>query len=376
MPVTPDVDQVVSDIIRWASIESPTYDAAAVNLMMDEGARDLGILGFDIERIPGKQGFGDIVIGRLAGAEPGPGLLILAHVDTVHAVGTLAGPLPIRREGDRLYGPGVTDMKGGTVLALHMLGKLIRQNGGRLRRTVTVVLITDEEVGSPSSRPVIEAEAAKHAHVLVPEPGRDHFVTSGRHAVVRYMIHVHGRPSHAGAAISRGVSSIRAMARIIETIEDWSDYERGQTFAVGRVNAGTCVNVVPVLCSAEVLCVAATPEDVADIDVRLRTLRPPFPNTKITIEAGPVRPLFTAGPGTMALYAKAKAIADRHGYPIDHMQSGGGSDGNFTGAMGVPTLDGLGVWGGGIHTKEEFCDIRSILPRGTILGGLIEEIAA
>ncbi len=111
MPVTPDVDQVVSDIIRWASIESPTYDAAAVNLMMDEGARDLGILGFDIERIPGKQGFGDIVIGRLAGAEPGPGLLILAHVDTVHAVGTLAGPLPIRREGDRLYGPGVTDMK-------------------------------------------------------------------------------------------------------------------------------------------------------------------------------------------------------------------------------------------------------------------------
>lgn len=375
MPVSADVEQVVADIIRWASIESPTYDAAAVNRMMDEGSADLQAMGFRIERKAGTQGFGDIVIGRLDGAEPGPGLLILAHVDTVHAVGTLAGPLPIRREGERLYGPGVTDMKGGTVLALHVLAGILKARGGRLRRTVTVVLIPDEEVGSPSSRATIEAEARNHAQVLVPEPGRDHVVTTGRHAVVRYHIHVHGRPSHAGAAISRGVSAIRAMARIIETVEDWSDFERGQTFAVGRVHAGTWVNVVPVICSAEVLCVAATPEDVADIDVRLKTLRPPFPNTRITIEPGPVRPLFTAEDGTMALYARAKAIADAHGFPIDHMQSGGGSDGNFTGAMGVPTLDGLGVWGGGIHTKEEFCDIRSIHPRGVILAGLIEDLA-
>jgi glutamate carboxypeptidase len=375
MPVTTDVDQVVADIIRWASIESPTYDAAAVNRMMDEGAGDLAKMGFRIERLAGTQGFGDIVIGRLDGAEPGPGLLILAHVDTVHAKGTLAGPLPIRREGERLYGPGVTDMKGGTVLALHVLAKLIALKGGRLRRTVTVILIPDEEVGSPSSRATIEAEAARHAHVLVPEPGRDHYVTTGRHAVVRYNLHVHGKPSHAGAAISRGVSAIRAMARLIETVEDWSDYERGQTFAVGRVHAGTWVNVVPVICSAEVLCVAATPEDLADIDLRLRTLRPPFPNTRVSVEAGPVRPLFVANEGTIALYAKAKAIADRHGYPIDHMQSGGGSDGNFTGAMGVPTLDGLGVWGGGIHTKEEYCDIRSITPRGAIMAGLMADLA-
>lgn len=375
MSVSPDVEQVVADITRWAAIESPTYDAAAVNRMMDEGQRDLEAMGFRIERLTGTQGFGDIVIGRLEGAEPGPGLLILAHVDTVHAVGTLAGPLPIRREGDRLYGPGVTDMKGGTVLCLHVLDKLIKAKGGRLRKSVTVVLIPDEEVGSPSSRATIEAEAARHSHVLVPEPGRDHICVTGRHAVVRYHIHVHGRPSHAGAAISRGVSAIRAMARLIETIEDWSDYERGQTFAVGRVNAGTWVNVVPVICSAEVLCVAATPEDLADIDTRLTTLRAPFPNTRITIEPGPVRPLFVANEATMQLYARAKAIADRHGFPLDHQQSGGGSDGNFTGAMGVPTLDGLGVWGGGIHTKEEYCDIRSITPRGTIMAGLIEDLA-
>jgi glutamate carboxypeptidase len=375
MPAAPNVDQVVQDIIRWASIESPTYDAAAVNRMLDEGARDLAAMGFRIERQAGTLGFGDVVIGRLDGAEPGPGLLILAHVDTVHAVGTLAGPLPIRIEGDRLYGPGVTDMKGGTVLTLHVLGQLIAAQGGRLKRTVTVVLIPDEEVGSPSSRATIEAEAKKHAHVLVPEPGRDHVCVTGRHAVLRYNIHVHGQPSHAGAAIRRGVSSIRAMARLIETMEDWSDYERGQTFAVGRVNSGTWVNVVPVLCSAEVLCVAATPEDVLDIDERLRTMRAPFPGTRITVEAGPVRPLYMANAGTMALYDKAKAIADANGWPFDHMQSGGGSDGNFTGALGVPTLDGLGVWGGGIHTKEEFCDIRSITPRGTILAGLIADLA-
>jgi glutamate carboxypeptidase len=375
MPVATNVDQVVADIIRWASIESPTYDAVAVNRMLDEGAKDLASMGFRIERQAGTLGFGDVVIGRLDGAEPGPGLLILAHVDTVHAVGTLAGPLPIRIEGDKLFGPGVTDMKGGTVLTLHVLGKLIAARGGKLKRAVTVVLIPDEEVGSPSSRATIEAEAKTHAHVLVPEPGRDHVCVTGRHAVLRYNIHVHGQPSHAGAAIRRGVSSIRAMARLIETMEDWSDYEKGQTFAVGRVNSGTWVNVVPVLCSAEVLCVAATPEDVADIDQRLRTMRAPFPGIRITIEAGPVRPLYVANAATMALYAKAKAIADAHGWPFDHMQSGGGSDGNFTGALGVPTLDGLGVWGGGIHTKEEFCDIRSITQRGTILAGLIEDLA-
>jgi glutamate carboxypeptidase len=372
---TIDVDAIAKDIARWAAVESPTYDVAAVNRMMDLGAKDLAALGLTVERRAGTLGFGDIVFGRIAGQEPGPGVLILAHVDTVHEVGTLAGPLPIRREGDRLYGPGVTDMKGGTVMTLHMLGRFLSECGGKPKRSITVMLIPDEEVGSPSSRLAIEAEGRAHAHVLVPEPGLDHTLTVGRHAILRYNVTVLGKPSHAGAAIRRGVSAIRAMARLIETVEDWSDFERGQTFAVGRVHAGTWVNVVPVRCTAEVLCVAALPEDVGDIDRRLRTLLPPFPGTSIEVEAGPVRPLFTADERTMALYARAKAIADRHGIPIDHRQAGGGSDGNFTGALGTPTLDGLGVIGGGIHTKEEYCDIKSIAPKATLMAGLLTELA-
>lgn len=371
----PDMEAVARDIERWAAVESPTYEAAAVNRMMDLAGADLAALGFAIEREPGTQGFGDIVIGRMAGSDEGPSLLILAHVDTVHELGTLAGALPIRREAHRLYGPGVTDMKGGTVLTLHALKRVLGELGGRPRRSIVVLLVPDEEVGSHSSRATIEREGARAAAVLVPEPGRDHALVTGRHAILRYHLTVTGKPSHAGAAIRRGVSAIRGMARLIETIEDWSDFERGQTFAVGRVKAGTWVNVVPVSCVAEILCVAATPEDFIDVDRRLRQLTAPFPGIGVAVEQGPVRPLFVADDSTMALYRLAEDIARSEGLAIDHLQSGGGSDGNFTGAMGVPTLDGLGVWGGGIHTKEEYCDLRSLGPRSVLMRGLLRDLA-
>jgi glutamate carboxypeptidase len=370
-----NADEILKGILEWVSIESPTYDRDAVNRMMDAAIETMRPLGAVIDRIPGRDGYGDVVRATIPGESDEPGLLVLGHLDTVHLVGTLAGPLPIRREGDKVFGPGILDMKGGMYLATYAVKQVQRARGRKLRVPVTFLFIPDEEVGSPSTRALIEAEAKRHAHVLVPEPGMDGRIVTGRHAFLRYKLHVHGKPAHAGAHNRFGASAIRAMARLIETIEGWSDLERGRTFSVGIVNGGTFVNVVPIACHAEVLCVAPTQEDFDEIQRRMRSLEAPFPNTRLEVEPGPVRPLFQKQPGTEGLWQMAKAIADREGMKVHSGQFGGGSDGNFTGAVGVPTLDGLGVHGAGPHTHEEHLLVSSLEPRARLFAGLVEQLA-
>jgi glutamate carboxypeptidase len=371
-----NTDEILDGILRWVAIESPTYDRAAVNRMMDEASDTMSAMGARIERIPGHDGYGDVVRATLDGESNEPGLLVLGHLDTVHLVGTLDSTLPIRREGDKVFGPGILDMKGGMYLATYAVQQVLRARaGGRLPRGITFLFIPDEEVGSPSTRALIEAEARRHAHVLVPEPGMDGRVVTGRHAFLRYKLHVHGRPAHAGAHNRHGASAIRAMARLIETIEGWSDLERGKTFSVGIVQGGTFVNVVPTACHAEILCVAPTEEDFADIVRRMATIEAPFPQTRVEVEPGPVRPLFRAQPGTQRLWEMCREIGAREGIPLYAGQFGGGSDGNFTGAIGVPTLDGLGVGGAGPHTHEEHLLVSSLEPRARLFAAMVEELA-
>ncbi len=215
-----DEDAIVAALMDWARCESPTWDAAAVGRMMDIAARDLALLGAQIERLPGRMGFGDCIRARLPHAmkQATPGVLVLAHLDTVHPVGTLAH-LPVRREGDRIYGPGIYDMKGGTYLAIEALRQIAR---ARLATAlpVTILLTPDEEVGTPSARDLIEAEAARAAFVLVPEPARpDGGVVTGRYAIARFDLRATGRPSHAGARLSEGRSAIREMCRRVLEIE-------------------------------------------------------------------------------------------------------------------------------------------------------------
>lgn len=367
-------DEILAGILRWVGIESPTVDRAAVNRMMDEASATMRELGARIERVPGVDGFGDVVRATIDGREDGPGVLVLGHLDTVHLVGTTDVALPIRREGDKVYGPGILDMKGGMYLATYAVRQLLRQWGGRPRRRITFLFIPDEEVGSPSTRALIEREARAHDHVLVPEPGMDGRIVTGRHAFLRFKLHVFGKPAHAGAHNRAGASAIRAMARLIETIEGWSDLERGKTFSVGIVNGGTFVNVVPIECHAEVLCVAPTLEDFDDIVRRMTALEAPFPNTRVEVERGPVRPLFRDNAGTQALWVKAKALADAQGLHVYAGQFGGGSDGNFTGALGIPTLDGLGVGGAGPHTHGEHLLVSSLVPRARLFAGLVDDL--
>jgi glutamate carboxypeptidase len=360
-------------------VESPSYDAAAVNRMMDLAVATMTAMGAEVERTPGAKdapGHGDVVTARLGFGHPPdlPGILVLGHLDTVHLVGTLAGELPVHREGDLLYGPGVLDMKGGMFLACHAVEKLLALRG-RLNLPVTFLFIPDEEIGSPTTRALIERAARAAKFVLVPEPGKpDKFVT-GRHAFLRYKLHTHGKPAHAGVALGVGRSAISVMARLIAQIEGYSDVAREITYRVGNITGGTFVNVIPTACHCEVLCVAPDEAAFAEIQTRMAAITSPDPDVRVVVEPGPIRPLFKAHDGTMELLRIAQRVARDIGLDLDHGQFGGGSDGNFTGALGIPTLDGLGVVGTGVHTKQEHLEVSSLAPRAHLFAGLVAALS-
>ena len=368
-----DAEEIAAGIAEWAAIESPSFDPDAVNRMMDLAESAMSGLGAAVERIPGTDGYGDVVRARFAWGA-GPGILVLGHLDTVHLVGTLSETLAVRRDGDRLYGPGVLDMKGGMYLAVHTIEQVIATRE-RLTLPMTFLFIPDEEIGSPSTRALIEEEARANRYVLVPEPGKpDKFVT-GRYAFLRYKLHTYGRPAHAGVAKGVGRSAISVMAQLIARIEGFSDVEREMTYRVGVINGGNFVNVVPTECHAEVLCVAPTPESFAEVQRRMVSLESPHPEVRLEVEPCPIRPLFSVHPATLDLLEVAQRVAREVGLDLGHGQFGGGSDGNFTGALGIPTLDGLGVCGDGVHTKQEHLLVSSLVPRARLLAGLFEALS-
>jgi glutamate carboxypeptidase len=365
-----DADEILEGIRDWVMVESPTDHVAGVNRMMDMAEAMLTALGAKVSREPAGEGYGDVLVARVPGETEGPGVLLLGHLDTVHGVGTLASDLPWRREGDKVFGPGIYDMKGGFYAALYALRQLVRA-GGRPRLPVTVMAIPNEEVGSPTTRGRIEEEARAHRYVLVPEPAKEGRLVTGRFAFARFKLHARGRSAHAGATLARGRSAIREMARQILGIEGMGDPERGITYSVGIVQGGTFVNVVPLHAHAEVLAVAPTDEGLAEVRERMMALRPISPDVRLEVEPGPVRPLFKPNDATLALYERAEAIARGIGFVPGHGSYGGGSDGNFTGALGIPTLDGLGLCGDGAHTHEEHVLYSSLVPRARLMAGLL-----
>ena len=367
-----DAEEIAAGIIEWAKIESPSYDSVAVNKMMDIAAHKMKSLGANIDRIQGKDGYGDVVRATFNWNKK-PGILILGHLDTVHLVGTTANTLAVRRDGDKLYGPGVLDMKGGMYLAIHAFEKLMSKKG-RLNKAITFLFIPDEEVGSPSTRALIEKEAKKNKYVLVPEPAKPNKFVTGRHAFLRYKLHTFGRPAHAGVAKGVGKSAISVMARLIAQVEGFSDEDQERTFRVGIINGGNFVNVIPTSCHAEVLCVAPTQEDFNEIQRLMSELHSPDPDVTLKVEQGPIRPLFVMNKESEKLYKIAKGVGRKIDLDLGFGQFGGGSDGNFCGAIGVPTLDGLGVCGDGVHTKQEHLLVSSLEPRARLFAGLLEEI--
>ncbi|MFL5224392.1 MAG: M20/M25/M40 family metallo-hydrolase [Microvirga sp.] len=368
-----DADAMLAGLRPWIECESPTYDAAAVNRMMDLAARDLALMGARIERIPGRMGFGDCVRARFPHPkEDEPGVLVMGHMDTVHPVGTLAA-LPFRRDGERCYGPAICDMKGGNYVALEAIRQLARA-GIETPLPVTVLFTPDEEVGTPSTRDVVEAEAARHRFVLVPEPATaEAGVVTGRYAIARFNLETLGRPSHAGARLAEGRSAIRAMARKIIEIETMTSDDC--TFSVGVVHGGQWVNCVATTCRAEALSMAKRQADLDRGVERMLALTGTADDVAFTVTRGVTRPVWEPDAASLALYETARGIAKALGFDIPHKSAGGGSDGNFTGAMGIPTLDGLGVQGAGYHTLDEHILVDSLVQRGRLMAGLLATLS-
>lgn len=367
-------DEILAILRAWVECESPTHDAAAVNRMMALAARDLALLGAQVETIPGRMGLGDCVRGRFPHPRRDePGILILGHLDTVHPVGTLAR-MPWRIEGDRAYGPGSLDMKGGNVIALAALRALTAAKA-RTPLPVTVLFTSDEEVGSPSTRDLIEAEAARQAFVLVPEPGQPgDGVVTGRYAIARFDLEAVGRPSHAGTTPGEGRSAIRAMARKVLAIDAMSDADC--TVSTGIIAGGQWVNCVPTLCRGQALSMAKRQADLDRVVTRMLALSGQEDGVAFTVTRGVTRPVWEPDAGTMALFGLAKEIAAQAGVVLTHGSAGGGSDGNFTGAMGIPTLDGLGALGHGYHTLEEHVLIHSLPSRARLFARLLLRLGA
>lgn len=364
-----DTDDMLSGLRTWVECESPTWDANAVNRMLDLAARDMAIMGASIEKIAGRQGFGGCVRARFPHPKQGePGILIVGHFDTVHPVGTIE-KLPWRREGNKCFGPGIFDMKGGNYLSLEAIRQLMRASLAT-PLPITVLFTPDEEVGSPSTRDIIEAEAARNKYVLVPEPGRpNNGVVSGRYAIARFNLETIGRPSHSGAMLSAGRSAIREMARKIITIDEMTGEDC--TFSVGVVHGGQWVNCVASSCTAEALSMAKRQEDLDKGVERMLALAATSNEVTFKVTRGVTRPVWEPNAGTLALFEKAKGIASELGITLTHASAGGGSDGNFTGAMGIPTLDGLGVRGADAHTLNEHIEIDSLVERGRLMAGLL-----
>lgn len=370
-----DLDTMLAGLRAWVECESPTWDAAAVNRMLDLAARDLALMGARIERIPGAREPSGVMMGGMLRAQlphpraGQPGITIMGHMDTVHPVGTLAVN-PFRVEGGRAWGPGICDMKGGNYLALEALRQLARA-GIETPLPVTVLFTPDEEIGSPTSRALIEAEAARAKYVLVPEPGlQGGGVTSGRYAIARFNLRTLGRPSHAGAQLSRGRSAIREMAKRVVQIEDMTT--EACTFSVGVFHGGTWVNCVSSEARAEALSMAKRQADLDQGVAAMLALTDPEAGFEVT--RGVTRPVWEPSEATLALAVRVEALHRAVGIGFLHKSQGGGSDGNFTGAMGVPTIDGLGVEGDGIHTLGEHIDTPSLLARARVFAGLLAEL--
>lgn len=365
-----DANDMLDRLRPWIECESPTFDAAAVNRMMDIAAYDLTVAGAVVDRIPGRMGFGGSVRARFPHTDFGkPGILIAGHMDTVHPIGTLE-KLPFKRDGDVCYGPGIQDMKGGNFVSLEAI-KALTAAGMQSPLPITVLFTPDEEVGTPSTRDLIEAEAAKNKYVLVPEPARaDGGAVIGRYAIARFNLTTRGKPSHAGAALADGRSAIAAMAK--KTLEIEAMTSDDCTFSVGVIHAGQWVNCVSSSCAAEALTMAKTQEDLDRGVAAMMDLQGEENGVIFEVTRGVTRPVWEPDqPGTMAMFDLAKELCAELGFELSGSSSGGGSDGNFTGFMGIPTLDSIGVRGQGLHTLGERIEVSSLPERARLVAGLL-----
>jgi glutamate carboxypeptidase len=363
---------ILDGIRRWVEIETPTEAPDQVNRlasMVAEGYRDLPAT---VERFAGHSGCGDHILARSSWGQHQPGILVLSHLDTVHPLGFIER-LPFRIEGDSAFGPGIYDMKGGAYLAYHAFRQLCASDD-RSPLGVTQLYVSDEEIGSPTSRALIEAEGRKAKFVLVTEPARDGGkIVTGRKGVARFEISIKGVPAHAGSRPQDGRSAIRELAYVIDTLEGMNDIKRGVTVNVGVVRGGTRPNVIAEEAYAEVDLRVPTIADADELVPRILGLQSRTQGVSVKVVGELNRPPYEKSNAGAALYEHARELAAEIGFDLVDTATGGGSDGNFT-APHTATLDGLGVDGQGAHTHYEQMYISSIEPRARLLHRLFQTL--
>ena len=358
---------MISCIQTLVECESPSDDPPSVDRFVKLFS---GMVG-DIARVriyPGKHLRCEF---QLPGSRKQGQILALGHSDTVWPLGTLKS-MPFRRARGRLWGPGVLDMKSGIGLMLHAI-EAFRSTPGGLPRPATVLLVSDEEVGSDSSRHITEGLARKSEAVFVLEPsyGPGGSVKTARKGVGEYQIKVIGKAAHSGLDFEKGVNAIVELARQIEKVAKFTDLPRGLTVNPGLISGGSRVNVVPAEATVAVDMRISRLKDAAAMDRKFRSLRPFHRKCKLNVSGGLNRPPLERTPGVLALYKNAAEISKALGYRLGEAAVGGGSDGNFTGALGIPTLDGLGAVGEGAHATHESIVIETLPWRAALLTGLL-----
>jgi len=354
---------------RLVEAESPTDEKAAVDACAALAAERARALGGRV-KVHRQKAFGDVVEARFgprSKAAKGR-VLLLGHVDTVWPLGTLK-KMPCRVRDGWLWGPGTLDMKAGVAMALTAVEMLTEAE--LLEREVILMLNSDEEVGSPVSRPITEKLALECEAVFVLEPAQGLACKTARKGTGDWRVEIAGVAAHAGVDFSKGASAVLELARVVETVSGWTDLKRGLTVSVGLVGGGSKTNVIPASAWAEVDVRIARKADGARMERRFTGLKAQDRRCALTVTGGINRPPMERTRGTVALYKKARGLAAELGFALEEAATGGASDGNFTSALGVATLDGMGAVGEGAHASHESIVLEHLAPRTALLAGML-----
>jgi glutamate carboxypeptidase len=360
---------------RMVEFESPSDDKAAVDHLGEYLAQEFESLGGKVTFFPQETCGAHLKVDFRG--DTGKPVLLLGHFDTVWPLGTL-NTMPFRVENGRAFGPGVYDMKAGITMMIFALRALrtVGRAESSLSRPVTVLLDTDEEVGSTTGRPVVEATAKACEAVLVLEPSQSlkGQLKTARKGVGDYTIRVRGRASHAGVDFEKGHSAVIELSRQVLEIAKFTDLARGITVNPGVIHGGTRTNVVAAEAVAEVDIRIALAADADELEKKFASLRPVDPNCTVEISGGLNRPPMERTEGTVRLFRLAQEQAKLMGMALDEASTGGGSDGNFTSGLGIPTLDGLGAVGEGAHASNESIILEELPRRAALLAALIRSL--
>ncbi len=368
--VTANEGRLRSRLRQLVEIESPSEDKAGVGDAKKALEQWLKPLKAQLKTHKSSN-FGDVLEARLGSSRSQRGrALLLGHLDTVWPLGTLKS-MPWREADGKLYGPGVLDMKAGVVMAIEALEALRTLD---LARPVTLLLNSDEEVGSPFSRPITEQIATTCAAVFVLEPAQGLAYKTARKGVGHFNLCVEGIAAHAGVDFTKGHSAVLEMAKLIEKISAFTDMQRGLTVNAGVIRGGTRSNVIAAECSAEVDVRIAKARDAVRVERMFNSLKMFDKNCKLTVSGGMNRPPMERKAGTITLFRQAKRLAANLGIDLEEAATGGGSDGNFTAALGVPTLDGMGAVGAGAHAAHEHVVTQHLIERTALLAGMLATI--